>query len=79
METLFQGPKSSVTKSITVKIPNTKCPFLISLEICLIVIGFVPFQFKIKGILESFWYNSCVFTTNEHKLCTTHRKLSEIV
>ena len=79
LETLFRKIKHSITKDVTLTLPNTKYPFFITVGSSLIGIGCVLFQMNEHGKLDVISYISRIFTTNEQKLCTTYRELIGIV
>ena len=65
LETLLRKIKLSITKDVTLPLPNTKYQFFITVDSSIIGIGYVLFQMNEHGkIRRNFLYNSRIITTN---------------
>ena len=79
LETLFQQIKPSTTKNVTLTLPKTNNPFVITADSPQICIGYVLFQMNNKGKLDFISYSSRILFTNERKVCTTYREILGIL
>ena len=75
----FKQPKTSITKDVTLTLPNRKHPFCITVDSSFHGVGCVIFQMSAKGSFDNISLNSRILITNEEKLCTTYRELMGIV
>ena len=58
LETLFQQLKTSITKDVTLTLPDTKYPNFSTVDSCLIDKGCVPFQMNNKAKIHFISYSS---------------------
>ena len=79
LETLFYFFTTFITKDVTLTLPNTNHPFVLTADCFLIGKGCVLFQKNYNGKLDIISYDSRIFTTNDKKNSTTYQDLTGIV
>ena len=78
-ENLFQKLKMSLTSETKLTIPNTKHPFLITVDASLIGLGAALFQLNDQNKMKVISYNFRILNPQEQKLSTPDRELLGIV
>ena len=78
-ESIFQKLKMSLTSDTELTIPNTKHPFLITVDASLNGLGAVLFQLNEQNKMKVISYNSRILNPQEQKLSTLDRELLGIV
>ena len=78
-EGLFQKLKMSVTSETELTIPNTKHPFVITVDASFIELGAVLFQLNEQNKMKVISYNSRILNPQEQNFSTLDRELLGIV
>ena len=73
LDKLFDDIKKSLSKNTELAIPNTDCPFYITVDASLIGLGSVLFQPNHQNKMQVLSYNSRILTVQEQKLSTYNR------
>ena len=79
LEALLWQIETSITRDVTLTLPNANHPFFKTADSRLIAMSCVFFQLNDQGKLDTVIYNSRIFTALELKLCTTCRETIGIV
>ena len=79
LEKTFQDLRNAMTAETELTIPNTKHPFLITVDASLVGFGAVLLQVNEENKMRVISYNSRILNTQEPKLSTLDRELLAIV